>query len=371
MVSIGLLSCNIYCNFTNYGSALQTYALYNILNKVSDKITIKLIDYCPKVLERIDPLNPVQHMWDTGDAIIKDCIASLPAIKINYNKFMNFYNTKFIKTLKTTSENFESVMHSENISYYVCGSDTIFCTDEFGFDDGYYANYPCMKKHSIACAASFGDCKFDESSDNLKKLLNNFNFLGIRETQYLPLVRNLTNIPASRIIDPTILVDFEILNSLATEKLIEEKYILLYSRRNNPEMYQKARDKAQKLGCKLIEISLRASHAADHPVFYEAGVEEFMSLVKYSEEVITNSYHGMIMAMRFNKPLTAYAREECNIKILELFELLLPNSIFKNGETIYWDRRHFSEDTLAKLKKNTLAKIKNEVLKMVNIDEHC
>lgn len=50
-------------------------------------------------------------------------------------------------------------------------------------------------------------------------------------------------------------------------------------------------------GWKIIEISLRATNAEkpNRRMFYEAGVEEFLSLVKYAECVITNSFHGMIL----------------------------------------------------------------------------
>ena len=37
---------------------------------------------------------------------------------------------------------FDDISMDENITGFVCGSDTIFCIDEFeGFDDGYFANY--------------------------------------------------------------------------------------------------------------------------------------------------------------------------------------------------------------------------------------
>ena len=37
---------------------------------------------------------------------------------------------------------FDDISMDENITGFVCGSDTIFCIDEFeGFDDGYFANF--------------------------------------------------------------------------------------------------------------------------------------------------------------------------------------------------------------------------------------
>lgn len=50
-------------------------------------------------------------------------------------------------------------------------------------------------------------------------------------------------------------------------------------------------------------------------------VEEFLSLVKYAECVITNSFHGMIFAVQYCRPFYVFSREQCDTKIKELLEL--------------------------------------------------
>ena len=79
---IGILSCNINCNFTNYGSALQSWALSTTLQKLGH--TPVLIDYCPDAMRDKDALNPMKNMWDTDAESRKMCELSLPAIRINY-----------------------------------------------------------------------------------------------------------------------------------------------------------------------------------------------------------------------------------------------------------------------------------------------
>ena len=63
MKRIGTVSYNIYCNFTNYGSALQTWALHQAIKKVAgDMIDPVLVDYCPEILADKDPLNPFANI---------------------------------------------------------------------------------------------------------------------------------------------------------------------------------------------------------------------------------------------------------------------------------------------------------------------
>ncbi len=321
MKNFGIVSCNIYCNFTNYGSALQSWALSESIKKLG--YSAKLVDYCPDIMADKDPLNPFKNMWDKDVESRRMCELTMPAIRENYLKFDTFYNKRFDKTLKKyTSANFDQIV--SEVDGFVCGSDTIFCPDEFGFDDGYYANYECMKKgYAVAYAASFGDPHFtDESYSVLNDRLKNFKAIGLRENLMLQHVKEHVNIPVQKVIDPTLLLASEDYDAIAEERQIKEKYLLLYTRRYNPEMEKYAEKLAAQNGWKLVEISLRATNAEKgHIMRYDAGVEEFVSLVKYSEYVVTNSFHGTIFAVQYKKPFLVFLREQGNTKINELLEL--------------------------------------------------
>lgn len=325
MKNFGIVSYNIHCNFTNYGSALQSWALSQAINKIGEgKWKAKLIDYCPDILMDKDPLNPMKNMWDKDEKSRKMCELSLPAIRENYKKFNKFYNEKFIKTQKTyTSKNFNEVIKEEDINGFVCGSDTIFCIDEFGFDEGYYANYDCMKNgYTISYAASFGDSHFDDKSyEKLNEYLQNFKALGLRENKMVSYVKEHTKVEVQKVLDPTLLLEEKDYEQITEEPIEKEKYLLLYARRKNDKMNEYAEKIANENGWKIIEISLQATNAQKHKMFYEAGVEEFLALVKNAEYVVTNSFHGMIFSVQFKKQFVIFSREQCNTKIAELLDL--------------------------------------------------
>lgn len=90
---------------------------------------------------------------------------------------------------------------------------------------------------------------------------------------------------------------------------------------------------AKKLGVKVIEISLRAVNAERHTMFYQAGVEEFLWLVKNAKFVVTNSYHGIIFAIQYCRPFAAFTREQGDTKIKELLNLLgISGRLLTSGE---------------------------------------
>lgn len=323
MKSIGIVSYNINCNFTNYGSALQSWALNQSVARLGYRPV--LIDYCPDILKDKDPLNPMKNMWDKDSESRKMCELSLPAIRENYVKFDCFYTNKFIRSKKKYySENFNQCVEDESLDGFVCGSDTIFCVDEFGIDDGYYANYDVMKQHAVAYAASFGDSHFtDETYKILSDRLKNFKAIGIRENQMLDYVRSHATVPCERVLDPTLLLNASDYECITSGDVPEKPYLLYYARRYNPEMEAYAENLAKERGLQLVEISLRAVNAdKGHIMRYDAGVEEFLSLTRHASYIVTNSYHSMIFAVHFKRPFVVFTREQCNTKIDELMKLL-------------------------------------------------
>lgn len=349
MKRIGIVSYNIYGNFTNYGSALQSWAMAKAIQKATSfEVAPVLVDYCPEVLLDKDPLNPFKNMWDQSEEAQRMCALTMPAIKVNYEKFMSFFNSQFKKTkLKYTSENFNEIIKIENLDGFICGSDTIFCFDELGFDDGYFANYDVMKKKSVAFAASFGDCDFTENAcKKLDKLLQNFNAIYLRENQMVDYVASKVDVPVGRVIDPTLLLEPEEYDTITSDEKKEEKYLLLYSRRYNPEMEKYAIELAKKNNWKIVEISIRATNAEKgHEMRYDAGVEEFLALVKNAEFVVTNSYHGMIFSIQFKREFVVFSRAFCDNKIYELLEIIGLTSRINNDfelsfEKIKYDNVH-------------------------------
>ena len=338
-MNYGIISYNRYCNFTNYGSALQSWALHQSIKRMDPSVTPVFVDYCPKVHLDKDPLNPGKAMWDQDEESKRLLDLTMPAIRKNYEKFENFYINRFFHTSqKYTYENFTEI-NRENLDGFICGSDTIFCIDEFdGFDDGYYANFPEMKGRSVSYAASFGDSHFtDDDFNTLNDILQNFKALGIRENQMVPYVKEHVSVPVSRTIDPTLLLTNEDYDALADKRIENEPYLLLYARRYNLKMEAYAEKLAKENGWKIVEISLRATNAEKgHRMFYEAGVEEFLSLVKNAEYVVTNSFHGLIFSVQYRRPFVVFSREQCDTKIEELLDLFdLRDHLLVSGDEMH------------------------------------
>lgn len=320
MKKIATVSFNMHCNFDNYGSALQTYALQRIINELDPgNLSAVVLDYCPDCLSDVDPLNPIARMWDADEESRKMVELSMGDIGENHAKFERFYREVLpVSNGSYTSANFDSSLDEEHLDGYVCGSDTIFCIREFGgFDDGYYAHYPSMRRKSISYAASFGDVDWTEPElETLSQRLGNFKAIGIREGGMLPFVQESVDAPAARVCDPTLLLSGSDYDCITADHQLDEPYVLLYSRRYSPAMERYADDVAKRLGCKVVDINLRATNAEKgHIMRYDAGVEEYLALVEHAEYMVTNSYHGLIFAAQKHTPFSVFSREQADTKI--------------------------------------------------------
>lgn len=368
MKNIGIVSYNINCNFTNYGSALQSWALSTSIARLGCRPV--LVDYCPDVLREADPLNPFKKMWDKDAESRRMCELTMPAIRENFVKFEDFYTNRFNRTtMKYTSADFNDVVADEALDGFVCGSDTIFCVDEFGIDDGYYAEYPCMKGRSVAYAPSFGDSHFTaETYPVLDARLRNFKAFGLREMLWVPYLRERVKVPVEKVVDPTLLLTREDFDAIAAPAGKSEPYLLLYARRYNPKMEAYAIELARKEGLKIVEISLRATNVEKgHEMRYDAGVEEFLGLVRDASRVVTNSFHGMIVAVHYRRPFVAFSREQCDRKIEEVLNLFgLSDRLLVTGDEpfcteIDYDQVH-GNISVAALKSRTFLSQELEML---------
>lgn len=335
MKTLGIVSYNIHCNFTNYGSALQSWALNQVVEQLGYKPV--LMDYCPDVLRDANPLDPFKKMWDKDAESRRMCELTMPAIRENFWKFERFYTERFNRSKEAyTSRIFDKCVAREKLDGFICGSDTIFCIDEFkGFDDGYYANYPCMRERSVAYAASFGDSHFTE--DDFKTLngrLANFLAIGLRENQMLDYVKSHVSVPVARVTDPTLLLTADDYNKIAEPQSNASPYLLLYTRRYNPKMEAFAIKYAKNNGLRIVEISLRATNAElGHEMRYDAGVEEFLSLVRGASFVVTNSFHGLIFAVQYSRQVAVFLREQGDSKISEVLDLFsMKERLMVSGE---------------------------------------
>lgn len=355
-MKIGILT---YHACYNYGACLQAYALQQtIMKKFAD---CKIIDYQSKKLMEIN--HPFCKVPKHPKELIKN-ITRAPyfrQLQSRANLFADFIaNVQTISTRCTTDEDVQR--ESEKYDVVVCGSDQTWNLDpSIRYETPlYYMNFP-KKQRRITYATSFGSWvnKFPDREKELLPWIKQFDALSMREESGVEMLRS-KGLECEWVLDPTLLLEQEDYDKIVRERIVEEPYVLLFSWNGAKETVELAKAIAQKLGAKPIYIvpPPRAMFCGIERKL-DVGPREFLSLVKYAECVVTNSFHGTVFSTIYHKPFVSAIKDKVDARRASLMKqfgledhLMSPSTL--NMGTIMSTDFEKVESNIAQLRKHSL-----------------
>lgn len=309
----------------NYGQLLQCYALQTYLKKLGhtpfliryqNNPTIEAKFKFYKLFVYLRNL-PSYIRWFVKEKNIKRN-RSKYEIKENHNdrQFARFIDEHISYTEQIYTE--EEINKNPPLAdAYICGSDQIW-----GGDKAYYLNFAPQDKPRIAYAPSLGGLMSfaPEYEEQLKSLLQQFQFIGMREKTGMEVCHRLGRKDAVHVIDPTLLLtreDYDIVR-IATKH--DRPYLLMYIL-GNPmacsveEIFEYA--KSRNLEVKYVT----SGHLDNHEHIY-AQVGEWIDLIANADMVITNSFHGTVFSLIYHTPFITIplnkGYERMNTRVEEL-----------------------------------------------------
>lgn len=302
MKKIGIIT--VYKNI-NYGSKLQSFALQK---------TIKTLGYFPENIDFYKKENESNY-WSGKKKLIKGPadLFTLLLRKIfdgsKRKKRVEIFNDFLEKNIiynEYKKENF----NEQEFYKFICGSDQIWAPNQFNSD--FFLGFVKDKNKKIAYAPSIGLPVIPmELQKEYKELIKNIEAISIREEDGAKIVENLTERKVQVVLDPTLLLDrYEWKNALQLEeKKIKEKYILCYFLGENKEQRLYIKQLSKKLNLKVIYLPFaKVDFYCDGPKEYEVGPKEFLELIKDAELICTDSYHGTIFSINFNRNFLSFLR---------------------------------------------------------------
>lgn len=306
----------------NFGGALQAYALRRTVDEHCNA-EAEIIDYRNLFIRFTDRIRLLPISTNP-----KEIISGFRTMKQRIsrrNKFGNF--TK--KNNKMTRKYLDHRQLNRNPprdDKFICGSDQIwnpFLT--FGVSPTYYLQFEKDPKNKIAYAPSFGtDGVANRFKKKVANALNGIGYLSVREKSGKELIKALTGRDAERLIDPTFLLTKQEWGSIGVNPLKhKEPYILLYIMQRDEEVFRFAEKLKAKMGIRLIEIS----RYGYNPGFVDetlvsVGPDEFLGLFRDAAYICTNSYHGLIFSIIFEKEFCLIPCKRFTARINNILELL-------------------------------------------------
>ena len=136
-----------------------------------------------------------------------------------------------------------------------------------------------------------------------KRLLRNFTGISVREIGTVKHVKHFLNISAEFVLDPTLLIDKKYYLDVIKDykgAIKDKDYILTYELDRIDEMENFIQEAKIKTKYEMYDIKLKE-------VDY---IEKFLSGMYYCKAVITNSYHGVLFSIIFNKPFVVFTNTD-------------------------------------------------------------
>lgn len=300
-VSVGILTFH---NGFNCGAFLQAFALQEVTKSLGFKSQV------------IDYKAPHHSYFEYRFLFVTK------RLRIFFGNIKKLIKFKQAHKLFNLSRSVNKISDFSDLKYdaVIYGSDEIWnYSNSIVKIDPAYFGVGIKVKTKIAYAPSCGSLEQDTDVPlELQNGWKSFSSVSVRDLNTKKLIEKYTDKPAYIVLDPTFLIDF----SSYEKKCTEKDFILIYTTGFSLELQKRVKDYAVSKGKRLISIGYVDSFCDLNII--GIGPFEFLGYFRAASEVITNTLHGTIFSVKYNKPLAiisdSYRRNKL-ATIIEMFDL--------------------------------------------------
>lgn len=304
MKSIGIITIH---KIYNYGSVFQAFALQQVCDDLGYKAEI--IDYNFPNVAHYDNKYAVRGGQPNEPRWIK-MLYALDLIR--QHRGISAFVTKY-QHLSSKQYNSPEELKADAPQYdvYITGSDQLWNPRHCNGDPAFMLHFAPDEALKISYASSISANKLPEELHPLYKgLLGKYAHIAVRENSGVQVIKDITGKDADVVLDPTLLLNKEQWNEMATPKRqFKKKYILCYFLNYTfnafPYVDELAQYMQKQTGYEIVRVA-RPPHKLLVPhTHYKVGAspEEFLALVRDAEMVLTTSFHGTAFAVNYGKPV--------------------------------------------------------------------
>lgn len=293
----------------NYGGLMQAWALQQVITHLGyNVITIdrqptppSLLYFSARIVYRV-----IQKIL--GKRKIPILIESQK--RNAYRNTNDFIDQKICMSVPIYSTN-QLTRHFNKIGYeaVIVGSDQTWRPKYSPCIENYYLDF--LEKNNIkkiAYASSFGvgEWEYDKSlTKKCSRLIKLFDWVSVREDSGVELCKHYLNIEVDQVFDPTLLLNKKEYKELIGEDrlLSENKGIYTYILDPNTEKCELIEVIAEKLNETIFNCQAKYSleNAMDINDATMPDPKDWLAGFANAEYVITDSFHGMVFSIIFNK----------------------------------------------------------------------
>lgn len=291
----------------NYGGIIQAYALFRILSDLGhNTIILQRVgdEYSRSFYKTVGRhIRNFLRFFKGQDPIYYPYMSAWKRQNRELLSFVeNYLNTSIYLY---TSESLRDYIYENDLDAVIIGSDQVWRPRYSPCIYDYFGNFnkPQSPKRIIAYAASFGISEWefsDEETNYCKELAQTFFSISVRENDAISICENNLGVIPQWVLDPTMLLSKEYYYKLAKSSLKYEESIFAYILDEN-DLKFRAIDKL-----KIVT----ECHNVYLPNRQRMSIQNWISGIVNAKYVITDSFHGCVFAIIFNKPFWVILNKE-------------------------------------------------------------
>lgn len=312
----------------SYGASLQMVGLYKTLQDLD--CTVEIINY----------MNPFmkgrKHVPVTTSTLRKIIghIKGFPKVI----RFKEFEKSIMMYPNHQVNDHKQLSHICIRYDYVVCGSDQVWNPLITGSDYSYFLDFLDDSEKKIAYAPSFGVTSLeDKDYIYIKHALENFTHLSVREESGKKLIKELTSIDCPVVIDPSMLRTQEEWKCLEKKvKQLPKKYIMFFMLNNVDYAKRFAEELSEKTGYPIVNVcGIIDKNRFVGKNMSLVGPDEWLYTMDNASYVITDSFHGTVFSILFEKENFISLASATNSRIITLLDTVeLKNRILDDNSVI-------------------------------------
>ena len=289
----------------NFGATLQCAALSHFLDDKGHDVVV--INYLPRYVRDKKSIFKEFKNINSNSNKVKAFVKGF--CYMTHSKEIKKKNKKydvFIANNITTTNKYlngdELSANPPKADLFICGSDQIWNPALTGgkLDKAFFLTFASGRKASYG--ASVGEMNIETYAEEIKGLTSDFLRISVREHSVATALANVLKRDVSTVLDCTLLLNKEDYYPMEVDYDINNRYLLLYNIQNSSVAISIARRIAKERKLEIIDISPNPFVRFEGTKkILDIGPGEFLSLFHRADYVVTNSFHGTVFSIIYEK----------------------------------------------------------------------
>ncbi len=272
-------------NANNYGAVLQAFALQTTLKDLGHEVSI--INYDSPYME------------------LKSCQSN------DFNEFIKRY-------LELTDEySCSEEIKADDYDLLITGSDQVWNPLITKEDEAYFLDFKKEHTKGVSYAASIGiyGAELDKYRDFFVRNIGRFESISIREKIQKDFVTDISGKEVNINIDPSLLLSADRYMDKFNITIKKSNYIFMYSNNIDAKILDFVNLLSVYTGLPVVSVSRyeEMMFTDGSKAYDQVSPVEWMQAIAAAAVVITDSFHGLMFSLIFEKPFYMYTKKRYNI----------------------------------------------------------